>query len=77
MWDLFYELWQVGSFGFPGGSVVKNPPTIQETQVFDPSVGEIPWRRKWQLTLVFLTGKSHGQRSLAGLQSMGVTRVKR
>ena len=24
----------------------------------------IPWRRKWQLSLVFLPGKSHGQRSL-------------
>ena len=24
------------------------------------------WRRKWQPALVFLPGKSHGQRSLAG-----------
>jgi len=24
------------------------------------------WRRKWQPTPVFLSGKSHGQRSLAG-----------
>ena len=29
-------------------------------------VGKIPWRMKWQLTLVFLPGKSHGQRSLMG-----------
>ena len=29
-------------------------------------VGKIPWRRKWQPTPVFLSGKSHGQRSLAG-----------
>ena len=27
---------------------------------------KIFWRRKWQSTLVFLHGKSHGQRSLAG-----------
>ena len=27
------------------------------------------WRRKWQLTPVFLSGKSHGQRSLAGCSS--------
>ena len=27
---------------------------------------EDPWRRKWQPTPVFLPGKSHGQRSLAG-----------
>ena len=25
-----------------------------------------PWKRKWQLTPVFLPGDSHGQRSLAG-----------
>ena len=31
---------------------------------FNPWVGKIPWRRKWQLTPVFLPGKSHGQRSL-------------
>ena len=29
-------------------------------------VRKIPWRRKWQPTLVFLLGKFHGQRSLAG-----------
>ena len=32
---------------------------------FSPWVGKIPRRRKLQLTLVFLSGKSHGQRSLA------------
>ena len=31
---------------------------------FDPWVGKIPWRRKWQPTLGLLPGKSHGQRSL-------------
>ena len=35
---------------------------------FDPWVGKIPWRRRWQLTPVFLPGKSHGWRSLAGSQ---------
>ena len=38
---------------------------------FNPWVRKIPWRRKWQSTPVFLPGKFHGQRSLAGLQSMG------
>ena len=33
---------------------------------FNPSVGEIPWRREWQPTPLFLPGKSHEQRSLAG-----------
>ena len=33
---------------------------------FNSWVGEIPWRRKWQLNPVFLPGKSQGQRSLVG-----------
>ena len=33
---------------------------------FDPWVGKIPWRRAWKPTPVFMPGKSHGQRSLAG-----------
>ena len=33
---------------------------------FSPWVGKIFWRRKWQLTPVFLPGKCHGQRSLVG-----------
>ena len=33
---------------------------------FDPWVGNIPWRRKQQPTLIFLSGKSHGQKSLVG-----------
>ena len=38
---------------------------------FNPCVGMIPWRRVWQPTLIFLPGKSHGQRSLAGYRSWG------
>ena len=33
---------------------------------FNPWSRKIPWRRTWQPTPVFLPGKSHGQRSLAG-----------
>ena len=33
---------------------------------FNPWVRKIPWKRAWQSTPVFLPGKSHGQRSLAG-----------
>ena len=44
--------------------LVKNLPAMQETQVW--LLGQkIPWRRKWQLTPVFLPGESHEQRSLA------------
>ena len=38
---------------------------------FDPWVGKIPWRRKGQPTLVFLPGKSQGQRSLEGCSTWG------
>ena len=52
-------------WGFPCGAVVKNPPAMQEMWV--PFwVGNIPWRKKWQLTSACLPGKSHGQRSLVG-----------
>ena len=33
---------------------------------FDPWVGKIPARRKWQYTPVFLPGESHRRRSLVG-----------
>ena len=36
----------------------------------------IPWRRKWQPTPVYLPGKSHGQRSLAGYSPWGHKRVR-
>ena len=38
---------------------------------FSPWVGKISWRRKWQSTLVFLPGKSHGRRSLVGYSPWG------
>ena len=38
---------------------------------FDPWVGKIPWRRKWQSTPVFLPGESHGRRSLVGYSPQG------
>jgi len=33
---------------------------------FDPCVGKIPWRKKWQPIPAFLPEESHGQRSLVG-----------
>ena len=38
---------------------------------FSPWVENIPWRRKWQPTPVFLPGESHGQRSLVGYRPRG------
>ena len=58
--------------------MVKTPPDNAgeakdpETQCrFDPWVRKIPWRTAWQPTPVFLPGKSHGQRSLAGYGPWG------
>ena len=39
--------------------------------MFDPWVRKISWRRKWQPTPVFLSGKSRGWRSLAGYSPWG------
>ena len=44
----------------------KNPPKMQEAQKTQvQSLGqEDPWKRAWQPTPIFLSGVSHGQRSL-------------
>ena len=57
--------------GFPGGSAVKNLPPSAGDAGFDPWVGKILWRRRWQLTPVFLPRRSHGQRSLVGYSHWG------
>ena len=38
---------------------------------FSPWVGKIPWRRKWQPIIVFLPGKSYGQKSLVDYSPWG------
>ena len=38
---------------------------------FDPWVGKVPWRRKWQPTPVLLPRKSHRQRGLVGYSPWG------
>ena len=38
---------------------------------FNPWVGTICWRRKWQPTSIFLPGKSHEQRNLVGYGPWG------
>ena len=49
--------------GFPGGSVVKNPPAntgdARDQGSFNPWVGKISWRRAWQPPAVFLPRESH------------------
>ena len=51
--------------------MVKNLPAAQETQI-----QPLGWEdREWLPTPVFLPGRFHGQRSLEGLQSMGLQRA--
>ena len=51
--------------------MVKHLPAIPETPGFDPWVGKISWRRKWQPTPVLLPGESQGWRSLVGYSPQG------
>ena len=57
--------------GFPGGSMVKNPLVIQETQ--ETRVQSLGWEDslKRQPAAVFLPGESHGQRSLVAYSPWG------
>ena len=72
MYNHRYESYKKYFMGFPGDLVVKKKqPTCQYMShkrcKFDPWVRKIPWRRKWPPTLIFLPGKSHGQRSLVNM----------
>ena len=62
------------SHSFSGGARGKEPASqcrrLKRHRV-DPRVGKILWRRKWQPTLGFLPGKSHGHRDLAGYSPRG------
>ena len=63
--------------GFPGGASGKEPVCQGRRPKrlrFNPWVGKIPWRRKWQPTPVFLPGESHGQSSLVGYTVHGVAK---
>ena len=64
---------QWGAIAFSAGGTSSKEPTCQFMRHwrhrFNPWVGNIPWRRKWQPTPVFLPGECHGQRRLAGYSS--------
>ena len=58
----------------PSGSVVKNPlanARDAENAGSIPGSGKIRWRREWQPTPLFWSGKSPGQRSLVGCSPWG------
>ena len=58
--------------------VVKNLPAnagdIRNVNLISGS-RKIPWKRAWQPTPVFLSGESHGKRSLVGYSPLGLQRV--
>ena len=59
----YYQYWC-----FPGDASGKKPSCHcrrHKRLGFTPWVRKSPWRREWQPVPVILTGKSHGQRSLA------------
>ena len=60
--------------GFPSGSEIKNLPanTGNAGDRFNPWVGKIPLRRKWQPIPLFLPGKSPWTEDPGGVQSMGL-----
>ena len=58
--------------GFPGGSVVKNPPEMLKTWV-QSLHQEDPLEK--EMAIHSSTGKSHGQRSLAVCSPWGYKRV--
>ena len=51
----------------------KEPSCQRRRWGFDPRGGKICWRRKWQPTPVFLPGKSHERRNLAGYREHTAT----
>ena len=69
--QFFWELYLLGRGCFPGSSDGKASAYKCGRPGFNPLVGKIPWRRKWQSTPVFLPGKSHGLRILVGYSLWG------
>ena len=71
--SLFNEYLGLFSFrGFPKGRLRQYSVCLQcRRPGFDPWVGKIPWRRKWQLTPVLTPRESHGWRSLVGYSPCG------
>ena len=61
-------------WGFPGGISGKESVCQcrkHKRHGFNPWIGKIPWRRKWQPAPVFLPGKSQGQGSLVSFSPWG------
>jgi len=69
---LFFWVPIYSTEGFPGGSDSKESVwNARDEGSIHPWVRKIPWRRKQPSTPVFLSGESHGQRSLVGYSPWG------
>ena len=76
LWDIIDITWCKFKVyhGFPtwlSGEEPTWPCRRHKRLGFDPWVGKIPWRRKWQPAPVFFPGKLRGQRSLQGYGPWG------
>ena len=63
---------------FPGGTTGREAACQYRRHKicrFNPCIGKIPWRRKWQPTPVFLPGDSPGTEVPGGLQPLGLQGV--
>ena len=69
-WAMYRSYTVLPHMGFPGGSDGRVRLQCRRP-AFDPWVGKIPWRRKWQPSPGLLPGKSHGRRSLVGYSPSG------
>ena len=56
--------------GFHSGSVIKNPPAMQEMWVWSLDL-EVCWKRKWQPTPLLWPGEFHGQKILKDYSPRG------
>ena len=73
--SFYFILWAHLIFyllGFPGRSMVEESAChCRRHQFIVCIIGKTPWRRKWQLTPLFLPGESHGLRKLVGYHPWG------
>ena len=75
----FGVIFRVTPVGFPGGSVVKNPPALQEPQEIQARFlgGEEPLEEDMAAHSSILAWRIPWAEETGGLQSMGSQRVRR
>ena len=70
-WDCFCHFPRASQVALMVQNLSTNAGDIKDRDAVGLIPGLIPWRRKWQPTPVFLSAKSHGQRSLADYSPWG------